>query len=294
MVVSLQERQTDTRSENAMTKLFAIIFAISFAILPPVCAAGPEIIGHRGASYYAPENTLMSMKRAWAIGVDGAELDIYLTTDQRIMVIHDETTKRTTGVELTVASSSSEALRALDAGHFKGPEFTGEKIPFLEEVIDAIPPRQYLVVEIKCGPEVLPFLQKMVMSSGKASQIKFIAFDFDTICQAKEMMPLIPAYWLTETEKDATTGQWKPYDHGLVAKVKEKHLDGLDVGWEGLDQSFVEAAHQQQMQVVVWTVDDARVAWNLKKMGVDAITTNRPDFVRQAVNGGRNPFSYGK
>ena len=98
------------------------------------CSKSVEIIGHRGASYLAPENTMASFMLGWEKGAD-VELDIYLTTDNRIVVIHDGTTRRTAGTDLKVAASSSEELRKLDVGRFKSEQFAGERIPFLEDVV---------------------------------------------------------------------------------------------------------------------------------------------------------------
>ena len=82
---------------------------------------------------------LASVRRAWEKGADAAEVDVYLTKDNRIVVIHDDSTKRTTGVDLKVRETTSEELRKLDAGGWKGEEFAGEKIPFLEEVLATVP-----------------------------------------------------------------------------------------------------------------------------------------------------------
>ena len=92
------------------------------------CPGSVEIIAHRGASHLAPENTMASVLLGWEKGAD-VEVDVHLSQDQRIVVIHDASTKRTTGVDLKVADTPSHELRALDAGRLKGAEFAGEPIP---------------------------------------------------------------------------------------------------------------------------------------------------------------------
>ena len=94
-------------------------------------------IAHRGDSFVAPENTVASAKSAWQAGADAVEIDIHLSKDNRIMVIHDSDTKRTCSGKknLEVAKTPSVILRDLDAGIWKGQEFKGEKIPFLPEII---------------------------------------------------------------------------------------------------------------------------------------------------------------
>jgi glycerophosphoryl diester phosphodiesterase len=191
------------------------------------CTRSVEIIGHRGAAYLAPENTMASVMLGWEKRAD-VEVDIYLTTDNRIVVIHDDTTKRTAGTDLKVAESSSEELRKLDAGRFKSEQFAGERIPFLDEVVKSIPPGRKLFVEIKCGPEVLPLLKPLLAKSGKMSQIVIIGFDLETVTKSKQLID-VPTYWLRGTEKNKETKEWIPHDPKLVQTAKNNGLDGLDV-----------------------------------------------------------------
>ena len=112
------------------------------------CAPSVEIIAHRGASYLAPENTRASVMMGWEKKAD-VEVDVHLSQDNRIVVIHDSTTKRTTNQDLKVSETPSDVLHHLDAGSFKGEQFAGEPIPFLADIIDTIPPPKKLFVEIK-------------------------------------------------------------------------------------------------------------------------------------------------
>ncbi|MCK5821292.1 MAG: hypothetical protein KAH17_05385, partial [Bacteroidales bacterium] len=98
-----------------------------------------EIIGHRGAAYLAPENTLASVVKAVELGADAVEVDIYLSKDDKIVVIHDKTTERTTNKNLLVAETNYSELSKLDAGSFKSPDYRGEKIPLLGDILDYLP-----------------------------------------------------------------------------------------------------------------------------------------------------------
>ncbi|MCB1806648.1 MAG: glycerophosphodiester phosphodiesterase, partial [Candidatus Competibacteraceae bacterium] len=120
------------------------------------------IIAHRGASGEAPENTLAAFDLAWRQQADGIELDVRLSRDGRVMVHHDPTTKRLTGTDLSIADSTSDALRQLDFGIWKGPEFAGQRMPVLDEVLAAAPPGKQVVIEIKCGPEIIPALSQVL------------------------------------------------------------------------------------------------------------------------------------
>ncbi len=156
----------------------------------------PMFIAHRGASYDAPENTLASVNLAWERKADAVEIDVHLSKDNRIMVIHDKDTKRTSGTKMIVQESLADDLRKLEVGDFKDPSFKGEKIPFLEEVIKTIPAGKTLLIEVKCGVEILPYLVEMIRSSPLQSQLAVISFDFDVVAGIKKELPETPAYWL--------------------------------------------------------------------------------------------------
>jgi glycerophosphoryl diester phosphodiesterase len=245
------------------------------------CTKPVEIIGHRGASYLAPENTISSFKLGWEKGAD-VELDVYLTKDDRIVVIHDDTTKRTAGTELKVAESTSEELRKLDVGSFKSDQYAGEKIPFLADVVKTIPRGRKLFVEIKCGPEILPYLKELLARSGKMSRIVIIGFDLDTVAMSKKMIN-VPTYWLRGTEKTEDTEEWIPHDPQLAQTAKDKGLDGLDVHYVGVTKKFADAVKVASLKLYVWTVDDPVEAARLVRLGVDGITTNRPGWLREQL-----------
>ena len=119
-----------------------------------------QIIGHRGASHDAPENTLSAFKLGYQQHADAVELDIYLTGDGKIAVLHDGDTLRISGVSNCVAQTSFEDLRKLEVGQWGKwtNKAYSEKIPSLEEVLPLIPEGKRLFIEIKCGPEILPRL----------------------------------------------------------------------------------------------------------------------------------------
>src|SRR5207249_946557 len=139
-----------------------------------------------GASHDAPENTLASFKLGWAQRADADELDIWLSKDDHIVVMHDGDTKRITGVNRKITDQTLAELRAQDAGTWKGPQWKGEKIPTLDEVLALIPAGKRLFIEIKCGPEVLLELERVLKESGrKPQQCAIIAFSFQVAQLAK-------------------------------------------------------------------------------------------------------------
>jgi glycerophosphoryl diester phosphodiesterase len=258
-------------------KVVLLIFAV-FA-LGSVAQKKCEIIAHRGASFDAPENTVASIKLAWKMGSPAAECDIYLSKDNRIVVIHDPNVERTAGgVKLMVKDANSAELRKLDFGSFKAAKYAGEKIPFLEELVNTIPVGRKLFVEIKCGTEIIPYLQKMFDGCKKRKQIVIIGFGLETVAQAKKAFPALPVYWLVYSGQDEKTKQWIPYSQDLIAQAKANSLDGLDVHYGALDAEFVQQVHNAGLKLYVWTVDDANAVELMRKFGVDGITTNRPNL----------------
>lgn len=242
-----------------------------------------EIIAHRGASYDAPENTVASFRLGWQQQADANELDVYLTKDGQTVVIHDKTTKRTTGTDLAVADATLAELRALDAGSWKGEQWKGEKLPTLAEALATIPDKRRFFLEIKCGPEILPEFERVVRGSGKTpSQLAIIAFNYDVVKQAKERMPEVPVYWLVSPKKDSQGLQ--PSVDELIAKAKAAGADGLDLDSRfAIDAAFVAKMKEAELQLFVWTVDDAAAARRFTEVGVNGITTNRPAWLREQL-----------
>ena len=244
-----------------------------------------EIIAHRGASYDAPENTLPAVQLAWKRGADAAEIDIHQTADGRIVAFHDTDTLRVTGREGEVAALRLDQLRALDAGAWKGQEWVGTTIPTLEEVLETVPEHKTLVVEIKCPSTVLIELERVLDASGKRSQIMLIAFDYATIQQAKRRMPDLRCYWLygfsdREAERYGVTTADR-----LVELARSAGLDGLDVHHNGSwVPELVRSLHAFGKKLYVYTVNSQEEARRLRAHGVDGITTDRPAFLRKAID----------
>lgn len=248
-----------------MTLIF--ISKISFAQV--------EIIGHRGESNLAPENTLASSKLAWSVGADAVETDIYLSKDNRIICSHDANTKRTTGVSLTIKETKSNELRKLDAGSFKDEKYKGEKLPFLSEIIKAVPEGKKLVIEIKCGSEVLPYLKKDIGRYGKNRSFVFIAFDFKTISDTKKVFPGNKCYWLCSNPA---------LFEKTLPLVTAAGLDGVSLSYGIINEKVAADVRNLNLELFTWTVDDPTEAKRLTGLGVRGITTNRPGWLREQLS----------
>ncbi len=255
-----------------MNKMMLLLFC---TLAAASLMAQPAIIAHRGSSFTAPENTVASAQLAWQQQADAVEVDIYLSADNRVMVMHDGNTKRTTGQSFKISETTSEVLRTLDAGSWKNEQYKGEKIPFLEEMIATVPKGRKMVIEIKCGPEVFPALEKIVKKCGKKKQLVFIAFNWETIVKAREIFPKNSCYWLSSS---APAVQEKI---GEAAKFK---LDGLNLNNKIVDEATVTKAKAAGLEMLSWTVDDPQEVKRLVGLGVTGITTNRPDLIQQSFS----------
>ncbi len=246
-----------------------------------------EIVAHRGASHDAPENTLSSFKLGYQQNADADELDIHLTKDGKIVVIHDYDTGRVGGVKKKVVDQTFDEIRALDVGKWgdwKDKGFT-EKIPTLDEVLALIPDGKKLFIEIKCHEEILPALAKSLKQAGKKpQQTPIITFYYEVAKATKAMLPKIPVYWLVGWGKDKATGEFPNIDD-LITKAKAAQLDGLDLQSDfPIDKAFVTKVKAAGLGLYTWTVDDAAVAKKEIEAGVDGVTTNRPEWLRAELS----------
>ncbi|WP_224998510.1 glycerophosphodiester phosphodiesterase [Cesiribacter sp. SM1] len=256
--------------------LFAVMFTAN--LLLSMTLQAQEIIAHRGASYLAPENTLASVKQGYEQGAEAVEIDIHLSQDNQLMVIHDKDTRRTAGGKnLLIKDTPSEELRKLEVGSWKDQKYKGEKIPLLQEVLALVPADKKLVIEIKTGPEALPRLQQVVAESGIRDRLIFISFSKDAIVQAKQQMPEVPAYWLLHNYKDYSLEQ-------ATQIAKESKLNGLDVHYKLVDKGFMQKMQEQGLETYVYTVNDPKAAKELAVLGVKGITTDRPGWLREQMD----------
>ncbi|HYF37064.1 MAG TPA: glycerophosphodiester phosphodiesterase family protein [Prosthecobacter sp.] len=243
-----------------------------------------EIVAHRGFSARAPENTVAAFKQAWEAGTDACELDLYLTKDGKIAILHDKDTKRTTGVAHLVAETTLEALQKLDAGSWKDAQFKGEKIPTLADALATLPavPGKRFFLEIKCGPEVVPVLAKELEAwKPRAAQLCIIAFDRKVAQESKKAMPWMKVYRLSSEQ----TKDKKPVDlKQLIQDTKADGLDGLDLGLKwAWDETLVKAVREAGLELYVWTVNKPEDVKRLAALGVDGITTDDPTLAREAL-----------
>ncbi len=265
-------------------------FALLLASLTTMTACGsrptprPEVVGHRGASHDAPENTVAAAMLAWEQGADAVEVDVRLTADDRIVCLHDDTLRRTARVEGAVADLAFEKVRELDAGAWKDSAWKGERIPLLADVLRTVPEGKRIYVEIKCGPEIVPHLVGVLAETGTEPEtVAIISFDEAVCIAVRKALPSHQVYLLSGFEQ-ADDGNVYPAIDELVETATRLGLDGLDLSRKGpITRESVRAIHDAGLFLAVYTVNDGAEARRLRDAGVDAITTDRPGHIAGAL-----------
>jgi glycerophosphoryl diester phosphodiesterase len=255
-----------------------------------------EIIAHRGASYDAPENTLAAFRLAFEQKADAIELDVHLSRDGRIVCVHDFTTFRIGGVDKAILEQDLGDLKLLDVGRWKDLRWMGERIPTLREALQTVPPGKCVYIELKSGAEILPEVERVIGASGlRHEQVKIIAFDYDTICKAKKWLPEIECAWLVSFKPDARKPDPEVLTQEIIERAHCAGLDGLDLNYMGpITHDFMKRARAAGLKVFVWTVDDVDAAQRMIDLGVNAIATNRPAWLREQLSSLVAPVSAGR
>jgi len=240
------------------------------------------IIAHRGESYDAPENTLGSINLAWERNDDAVEIDVQLTKDEKIVVIHDKTTLRTGGKLKRVSSNNYNELLQIDTGILKGNEWINERIPLLEDVINTIPKAKILFIENKSDDRIVnPLKQLIEQKNINPVQIKFIGFDINIMKLIKDSLPKFESYWIVE-------GKYYKGKSDLeetIAKCRSIGLDGLDVqAKKFLSKAVIQTVKKSELKIYTWTVDDPARAKQLYLDGIDGITTNRAHWLKNKLS----------
>lgn len=246
----------------------------------------PIIIAHRGASYLAPENTLASVKMAWDLNATHVEIDIKLTSDNEIVVFHDDTTKRFNNIDKKVNEYTFNEISKIDVGSFKGDLWKNERIPTLSQILETIPKQGTLVVELKDGPETIPALEKLYKTHALVwLQLEFISFNYDAICACKKAFPNNKSLWLLDLDYNKETAKTTLPTTQIIKKVKQYNLDGINIfAGKFANKLFFETVKKEGFLIYMWTINTVEHTQKYLNFKPDAITTDRPNWLQQQLN----------
>lgn len=228
-------------------------------------------IAHRGASGYEPENTLLSFQKAIELGADIIELDVRLTSDNKLVVIHDLDLDRTTNGHGSVGSYSLEELQKFDAGK-------GEKIPTLEEVLDLVDKKVKVNIELKGGNTALKTVEviRNYIKNKKWNADDFFISSFSRR-ELKKMRQLEPQINIGLLYFNI------PFLFSFINPIKEAKKYGaysINIGMRNVTKTLVAMAHDQKLEVFVYTVNEKKDIEKMKAFGVDGIISNYPERIK--------------
>ncbi|MEU7065972.1 glycerophosphodiester phosphodiesterase family protein [Streptomyces sp. NPDC046161] len=260
----------------------------------PLGLSAPVVYAHRGASAYAPENTLESIDLAMRLGVGWVENDVQRTKDGVLVVIHDDSLARTTNVEQVfpdrkpwlVKDFTAAEIARLDAGSWFSEEYAGTRVPTLKDYMNRVQRnRQRLLLEIK-KPELYPGIERQTLDlldrlgwldeAHVGRRLVVQSFSADSIRVVHGMRPDIVTAFLG-TPKVADLPRYAAF----TDRINPWHTT-ISADWVAAVHRL-RGAHGRAMEVDTWIVDDAATARKVQGMGVDGIITNAPDVVRDAV-----------
>lgn len=250
------------------------------ASLNHLYSGAPAVIGHRGASRAAPENTLAAFALAARLGADAVELDVKLTRDGAPIIMHDETVDRTTNGHGKVCDLTLADFKRLDAGGWKGRQFAGECVPTLAEVFEALDRRLWINVELTnyyAGRDTLvPVVVALIQKMGMGRRVLLSSFDPFNLRRVRQLDPALPLAQLTSQAmavhlREAWLAPLCPHEarHPDTPQLKQK-----GVAWY----------HRRGYRVNVWTNNDPAEMRGFIQQGVDGIITDVPDVAREVLS----------
>jgi glycerophosphoryl diester phosphodiesterase len=240
----------------------------------------PIIFGHRGANRYAPENTLSAFKIAYEQGAPAIELDVMLSSDEKLMVIHDSTVNRTTNGKGKVNELSLDALKKLDAGSKYSDKYKEERIPTLEEVFDLTSGKYLVNIELKNyhapGDDLVERVVDLILKRKMIDSVIFSSFLPGNIIKIRRLLPDVPAALITLG--------------GIVGKLEITPLfrwlspEFIHPDYQLVDENFIQREHAHNRRVNVWSVNEEADLRRFILADVDGIITDDPNMALNIRN----------
>lgn len=271
---------------------------------PVISSKKPLILAHRGSMRLFPQNTMKAFIHAWELGVDGIELDVQCTKDEIPIVFHDDRLDALTNGTGAVKDYTFEEIRTLDAGSHFSPEFSGEIIPSLSEVLVARPKGTWVNIELKTEMEIIPFFKKIRMpwkkykpltrnpeSSREIDARRTARLTAQTLAELSTHIPDLLCFIIVSSfdpiALEAFSKEMPEIPIGFLYYIEIKHdtrplmkdirHDSIHSAVLETKKSTITNAYKQGKSVIPWTVNSKRYAKRLFKWGVTGIITNYPE-----------------
>jgi len=256
----------------------------TFALLK--MSHSPLIIGHRGASAVAPENTIAAFRKAIEVGADGIEFDVQLSSDGIPVVIHDETLHRTASRSEHIVELTAEELKRVNVGSWFAAQrnsppddYSNETLPTLQQLLDHFSSGDSLLyLELKCRPEetsqIVSITSNVLTNYSIHERVIVECFDLNVIREVKRYAPHLKTAALFQPRLSRPhfwSSRQQLIDEALAAGANE-----IALHYKLADDRTIESAHRADLKVVVWTVDDPAWVSRSRNLGVHALITNDP------------------
>jgi glycerophosphoryl diester phosphodiesterase len=238
------------------------------------------VIAHRGSSRKAPENTLASLRLGVEEGASGVEFDVHRTLDGELVLLHDDDLARTTdsravlpaGADFSVAKRTLAEIRKLDAGSWKSPEYSGERVPTLREALELLRGRATAVVEIK-PDDIGRDVARAIRAAGVETEVFVQSFSARAIREFREELPLVATGFLTGERISADA---RERARGHLCAAREAGANAIVCDFRLAGPEYLAELHRHAVSVWVYTVNDPAVMDALVRLGVDGIITDVP------------------
>ena len=238
----------------------------------------PMVCAHRGRSGLYPENTMAAFEAAIELGADFIECDVHRTGDRQLVVMHDHDVKRTTDGEGPLTEMTLEQVLALDAGSWKGPQFAGERVPTLADVLDRIAPRIVVDIEIK-QRGIAETVARQVTAAGAVRRTTIVSFGLGDLAEAKRANPELSCGLITsgppEDSRDAI--------QSLISSALEVGCNFISCHHPAVTETLVRESHVAGLMLMAWTMDEPDDIRRMMQMQADALVSNYPERVLELL-----------
>lgn len=240
------------------------------------------LVAHRGSSGTAPENTLAAYRKALELEVPAIEIDIHLTKDAQIVAFHDDHLGRTANGSKSISESTLEELRQLEVGSWFSEEFKSERIPTLDEIIQLVKDKSYLIIELKPFPkfpeDLVRNLMNIISSNHYINKVVFVSFDYSLLKLTKNINEFFLTAAIKIPEQDVLPSQI----------ISQCSADAVICSIDELDDKIAEDALNNKIPLAVYDVDNLEMLNKALRYKVLGIGTNYPEKMLNYLNESQN------
>lgn len=231
----------------------------------------PVVVAHRGFSHVAPENTLIAYQRAIDAGAALAECDVHLSADGELVLMHDTSLERTTGLKRDVGDLSLSELRELEASRWFCGDLDDEPIPTLREALDLVRGHLRFIIELKGKHTAKPVVDLLLEKGIRAEEVIIFSFQREEVSEAVRLNPELYAAYLIHEAPEEPEKRAEELDFAM-----NSDCSGVGLKHTRIDADFLAMARARGLDVFVYTMNEEAEIRAMITLGVDGVITDRP------------------